>query len=536
MGAQATTLRKSSPGAALLKATRQGDVQRAEEILSCSPGAAAYCTLEGISALAVAAGLRRADLLERLLIALQESCSHRQPKAAKKSFAKTVNQKNVHGQTPLMLACKAGAVDCVRLLLEAGADATLFDTLQQRTCLHYAALYGWPEAVEALLEDEAVVRTADGLQQPLRETLLADSQGHHRYIDGRDGFGLASLHLAASQGHLAVVKVLIKQGANLTVRCNVAFNLGATEPWTPASTPLHFAAAGRGRVVQAILQAAAEQDQEAVAQGRHTIDIRLLSDFRGHRPYDIAMRHGFRSLLWALNPRVPLAMLLQRAATSPPALPSLVTLAAAALRSQLSQRLAQLEGQAAEAHNNGLHDPEAAAAAGPAAGNNVSRLGSRAGSREGSAHGASSYAQLLATSTPAFAGGSLRGGCEFASLFPAVACTAAAAAAAEAPALFGISGGAAAAAGGLLGGNCAGSCARVSCARTGTSAASVAGCPVCLDSRVQVAITPCGHALCLDCAAHLSRMAQPSERVVAPPLCPLCRGLMAGFQLAACVS
>lgn len=65
------------------------------------------------------------------------------------------------------------------------------------------------------------------------------------------------------------------------VRCNVAFNLGATEPWTPASTPLHFAAAGRGRVVQAILQAAAEQDQEAVAQGRHTIDIRLLSDFRG---------------------------------------------------------------------------------------------------------------------------------------------------------------------------------------------------------------------------------------------------------------
>lgn len=45
-----------------------------------------------------------------------------------------------------------------------------------------AALYGWPEAVEALLEDEAVVRTADGLQQPLRETLLADSQGHHRCV------------------------------------------------------------------------------------------------------------------------------------------------------------------------------------------------------------------------------------------------------------------------------------------------------------------------------------------------------------------
>lgn len=53
-----------------------------------------------------------------------------------------VNQKNVHGQTPLMLACRAGAADCVRLLLEAGADATLFDDLQQRTCLHYAG-GGW---------------------------------------------------------------------------------------------------------------------------------------------------------------------------------------------------------------------------------------------------------------------------------------------------------------------------------------------------------------------------------------------------------
>jgi hypothetical protein len=40
----------------------------------------------------------------------------------------------------------------------------------------------------------------------------------------------------------------------------MAFNLGSTEPWTPASTPLHLAAAaGRGRVVQALLLAAAAQ-------------------------------------------------------------------------------------------------------------------------------------------------------------------------------------------------------------------------------------------------------------------------------------
>ena len=36
-----------------------------------------------------------------------------------------------------------------------------------------------------------------------------------RYIDGRAGLGLAPLHLAASQGNLAAVQVLVKAGASL---------------------------------------------------------------------------------------------------------------------------------------------------------------------------------------------------------------------------------------------------------------------------------------------------------------------------------
>jgi hypothetical protein len=60
--------------------------------------------------------------------------------------------------------------------------------------------------------------------------------------------------------------------------------MGATEPWTPAATPLHFAAArGKGRVAHALLQAAAAEQQRQQQQGeeRHLPDIRLLQDFRG---------------------------------------------------------------------------------------------------------------------------------------------------------------------------------------------------------------------------------------------------------------
>lgn len=62
------------------------------------------------------------------------------------------------------------------------------------------------------------------------------------------------------------------------MRCNVAASLGPTDPWTPASTPLHFAARGRPAVVLAILQAAARRQQQGLPL---PIDPRLLSDFRG---------------------------------------------------------------------------------------------------------------------------------------------------------------------------------------------------------------------------------------------------------------
>lgn len=42
-----------------------------------------------------------------------------------------------------------------------------------------------------------------------------------QYVDGRARLGLAPLHWAAAQGHLAATRALLKWGASVTVRCNL---------------------------------------------------------------------------------------------------------------------------------------------------------------------------------------------------------------------------------------------------------------------------------------------------------------------------
>lgn len=106
------------------------------------------------------------------------------------------------------------------------------------------------------------------------------------------------------------------------------------------------------------------------------------------RACDVAAAHGHRSLLWALNPRVPLAALL-RPLPSDPSVPTLASLAAAALRQWLMQQLAGLREAAAAAAVASSTEGQLLSKCG-------SRRGSRAASREGSAHGGTGYAVLAA--------------------------------------------------------------------------------------------------------------------------------------------
>ena len=66
----------------------------------------------------------------------------------------------MHGMTPLTLAVKRGSVECVRVLLDARADATLRDA-QGETALHHAADGESLEIVRAVLDAGGDVSAQD---------------------------------------------------------------------------------------------------------------------------------------------------------------------------------------------------------------------------------------------------------------------------------------------------------------------------------------------------------------------------------------
>jgi ankyrin repeat protein len=124
------------------------------------------------------------------------------------------------GVTPLMMAAFDGA-DVVPLLRSgARADETAADGM---TALLFAALHGRPEAVEALLDAGASLKTRNrnGMTALLlaaeynpdpRVTALLVKRGAP--VDDRDGHGRTPLIAAAGRNNADVVEVLLAAGAN----------------------------------------------------------------------------------------------------------------------------------------------------------------------------------------------------------------------------------------------------------------------------------------------------------------------------------
>ena len=94
-------------------------------------------------------------------------------------------------KTALHMTARSGNVECLALLLEAGADKDKADW-EDRTALHLAALTGHQDVVKLLLQANA-------------------------NRDARDPERRTALHLAAALGQAEVVKLLLEAGADKDV-------------------------------------------------------------------------------------------------------------------------------------------------------------------------------------------------------------------------------------------------------------------------------------------------------------------------------
>ncbi|KAL3611137.1 hypothetical protein D5086_002157 [Populus alba] len=174
---------------------------------------------------------------------------------------------NRQKQTPLMLAAMHGKISCVKKLVEAGANMLKFDSLNGRTCLHFAAYYGHSDCLQAILS-------------AVQSSPVAVSWGYSRFVNIRDGRGATPLHLAARQRRPECVHILLDNGALV---CSSTGGYGS-----PGTTPLHLAA--RGGSLDCI--------RELLAWGAD----RMQRDASGRIPYVVALKYRNGTCAALLNP------------------------------------------------------------------------------------------------------------------------------------------------------------------------------------------------------------------------------------------
>jgi len=138
-----------------------------------------------------------------------------------------VRKANSYGVTALYIAARAADSVATRMLLAAGADANAALPTSGETVLMTAAKAGSPEVVGALLtggiegvslaqlaEARAAARIADAagyslLPNPAMTPNYADVDARERW------YGRTALMIAAAEGHLDAVRLLVEAGSDL---------------------------------------------------------------------------------------------------------------------------------------------------------------------------------------------------------------------------------------------------------------------------------------------------------------------------------
>jgi ankyrin repeat protein len=196
------------------------------------------------------------------------------------------------GQTPLMWAASTGRVDAVNLLLKAGADANRVSN-GGFTPLFFAIKSGVLPATEALLA--AGARTDYRGPENTSAAQLAAYQGNYGAaalmvargadIAERDRTGNQLLHAAAAGGDEALVTLLLAKGADANaltgptrIKWVTEANFGRPPPPVPPTPPLFLAAANGHLATMKLLLAAGAKPGFVAQDGTNLVLAAAQSD------------------------------------------------------------------------------------------------------------------------------------------------------------------------------------------------------------------------------------------------------------------